>query len=78
MSKDLFKVRGFPVGPVVKTPCFHCRGCRFDSIPGRRTEIRMPHSVAKKLKDSKNKNKTEAHFKMKKTSKDLFKVQDRL
>lgn len=24
----------FPGGPVVKTPCFHCRGCRFNPRPG--------------------------------------------
>ena len=24
-------IRDFPGGPGVKTPCFHCRGCRFDS-----------------------------------------------
>ena len=24
-----FRKVGFPVGPVVKIPCFHCRGLRF-------------------------------------------------
>ena len=24
----------FPGGPVVKTPCFHCRGLRFNPWPG--------------------------------------------
>ena len=24
------ELRDFPVGPVVKTPCFQCRGRRFD------------------------------------------------
>ena len=28
----------FPGGPVVKTPCFHCMGHRFD-LPGRGTKI---------------------------------------
>ena len=27
-------VRGFPDGPVVKTPCFQCRGLGFDPFLG--------------------------------------------
>ena len=27
-------VRDFPGSPVVKTPCFHCRGRRFDPWVG--------------------------------------------
>ena len=28
------KTGDFPGGPVVKTPHFHCRGCRFDPLSG--------------------------------------------
>ena len=28
------KERDFPGGPVVKTPCFQCRGCRFSPCSG--------------------------------------------
>ena len=40
--------RDFPHGPVVKTPCFHCRG--MGSIPGWGTKIlnAMRHSSPKK------------------------------
>ena len=31
--------RDFLGSPVVKTPCFHCRGHGFDSIPGQGTKI---------------------------------------
>ena len=37
----------FPGGPVVKTPCFHCRGPRFHPWSGK---FRMPRGVAKKKK----------------------------
>ena len=38
VSKFFFQKLGFgdfPGGPVVKTLCFHCRGCRFSPWPGR-------------------------------------------
>ena len=31
--------REFPGGPVVRTPHFHCRGPRFDSLTGQGTKI---------------------------------------
>ena len=38
----------FPGGPVVKTPCFHCRGAGdVGSFPGWGTKI--PHAAAKSL-----------------------------
>ena len=40
----------FPADPVVKTPHFHCRGCRFDPWSGK---FRMQHGAAKKKKKSK-------------------------
>ena len=40
----------FPGGPVVKTPCFHCRGQRFD--PGWRTKISHALWCDQKIKKS--------------------------
>ena len=46
------EVRGdFLDGPVVKTPCFHCRGGWVQSLVGE-LRSRMPH-VAKKQKKKK-------------------------
>ena len=40
----------FPGGPLVKTPCFHCRGCRFNPWSGNERGSCMPRCVAKKKK----------------------------
>ena len=43
----------FPGSPVVKTPCFHCRGLGFDPWPGgaeRQGRSHMPGGMAKKKK----------------------------
>ena len=34
------EVLDFPGGPVVKTPSFHCKGCRFDPWSGK-----IPHAT---------------------------------
>ena len=39
-----------PGGPVVETPCFHCRGRRFNPRSGK---LCRPHGVAKKRKRKK-------------------------
>ena len=39
----------FPGGPVVKTPCFQCRGCRFDPRSGNQIPHAMRCSKKKKL-----------------------------
>ena len=36
--------RDFPGGPVVKTPCFHCRGCRLDSWLGSQDPNHVLHT----------------------------------
>ena len=36
-SRDALKYTGIPGGPVVRTPCFHCRG--LGSIPAWGTKI---------------------------------------
>ena len=46
----------FPGGPMVKTPCFHCRGR--GSIPGRGTKI--PHATWRSQKTEKQTNKKKA------------------
>ena len=43
--------RDFPGGPVLKTPCFHCRGHGLDPW-SRELRSHMPHSAAKKKKKS--------------------------
>ena len=47
----------FPGSPVVKTPCFHCRGHGFHSRQG----TNMLHCVAKKKKNHPKKAKTTYH-----------------
>ena len=44
-------LEGLPGSPVVKTPCFHCRGHGFDPW-SKGTKIRMLHSTAKKRKEN--------------------------
>ena len=44
VTLKMIKLLDFPGGPVVKTPYFQCRGCRFDPAvielsSGHRTEI---------------------------------------
>ena len=46
------ELREFPGGPVVRTPRFHCRGHRFESLV-RELGSCKPHSVAKKKKELK-------------------------
>ena len=41
--------RDFPGGPVVKNPCFHCKGCRFTLVMELRSSI--PCSVTKKTQN---------------------------
>ena len=41
-------LRDFPSGPVVKTPCFLCMGCRFESITGQGTKISHAHMTDQK------------------------------
>ena len=33
-QSKMYTLGDFPSGPVVKTPSFHCRGCRFDPWSG--------------------------------------------
>ena len=49
LSFSIFKtgLGNFPGSPVVKTPCFKCRGA--DSIPGQGTEIRHAMHSQKKF-----------------------------
>ena len=56
ITKDtkINKCWDFPGGPVVKTPCFHCRGHRFDPWLGK---IPMPHGVTGKKKKKKEKER---------------------
>ena len=42
------KDRDFPGRPAVKTPCFHCRGHKFDPW-SRELRSRVTHGVAKKI-----------------------------
>ena len=42
-------MRKFPGSPVVKTPCFHCRGCGFDPWSGK-LRSHMPRDTVKKTK----------------------------
>ena len=42
-----------PGSPVVKTPCFHCRGCRFNPWSGK---FCMPYGVAKKKRERKKRD----------------------
>ena len=48
-SESKGEQREFPGGPVVRTPSFHCRGARVQSLV-REPRSRMPHGVAKKKK----------------------------
>ena len=41
MIKKIIIIRDFPGGPVVKTLCFQCRGCGFNSWSGPK----IPHMV---------------------------------
>ena len=44
------QIRGeFPGGPVVRTPCFHCRGARVQTLV-RELRFHKPHGTAKKKK----------------------------
>ena len=54
-SKD--RRRDFPGGPVVKTPCFQCRGT--GSIPGLGTKI--PHAMLRGQKKKKKGRRSMAH-----------------
>ena len=45
----------FPGGPMVKTPCFHCRGA-VQSLVGE-LGCRMPHGAAKKRKKKKKRRR---------------------
>ena len=53
VSKET-KAQDFPGSPVVKTLCFHRRGCGFDSWSGK---FHMLHSAAKKKKKNERKKK---------------------
>ena len=44
----VIEAEGFPGGPVVKTPCFHC--CGPGSIPGRGTKILQASRSSQKNK----------------------------
>ena len=48
----------FPGGPVVKTPCFHCRGHGFDPWLGK---IPMPHGVTGKKKKKEERKKLQVY-----------------
>ena len=46
---EVFKIQfppDFPSSPVVKIPCFHCRGCGFN--PSLGNWLHMPHGMARK------------------------------
>ena len=58
--------RDFPGGPVLETPCFHCRG--HGSIPGQGTKV--PHAA--RPKKDKNKNKKNTLRRMKSCLEDLM------
>ena len=45
-----------PGGPVVKTPCFHCRGHRFSSWEGNFTSHMLLAVVKKKTKKVEDEN----------------------
>ena len=52
-DKEFFKNEdslGFPSSPVVKTPCFQCRGCRFDPWSGNSDPTHLKVQSKKKRK----------------------------
>ena len=51
--------KDFPGGPVVKSPHFHFRGCRFNPFSQTKSPHAMPRNAAKKVKFFKFKKKSE-------------------
>lgn len=42
--------KNFPEGSVVKTPCFNCRGHRFDLLSGNQNQGTLSNTAKKKKK----------------------------
>ena len=48
LAKDGCVLWDFPGSPVVKTPCFYCRGCGFDPCQGNKILHTVQHGQKKK------------------------------